>query len=111
MSSAEQDIIELAIEIWRLEKRLAKVSNTLSDDQNKAFRNSITKLKRYLEKKEVVAVDYSNQKYNDGLNLDVLSIEKDPSIPESVIKDTHEPAVMQNGRLIKKAKVIVLEKA
>jgi hypothetical protein len=39
-----------------------------------------------------------------------LSIEKDPSITESVIKETHEPAVLHKGQVVKKAKVVVLEK-
>jgi SepF-like predicted cell division protein (DUF552 family) len=44
------------------------------------------------------------------MNLDILSIEKDPSISESVIKETHEPAVLHKGQVVKKAKVVVLEK-
>jgi len=110
LSPSTQSIVELAVEVWRLEKRLLKASEGLSEDQNKAFLNSITKLQRYLEKNDISITDYTDQKYNEGLNLDILSIEKDPSITESVIKETHEPAVMHKGQLIKKAKVVILEK-
>jgi hypothetical protein len=106
-----QDLIDLAIEIWRLEKRLGKATSSLNKDQNKAFQNSITKLKRYLDVNKISVKDYSNQKYNDGLNLDILSIEKDSKITENIIKETHEPAIFLNGKLIKKAKVIIYEKA
>jgi hypothetical protein len=105
-----QNLIELAVEIWRIQKRLQKAKESLSDDQNKAFENSSSKLQRYLEKNDISVVDYTDQKYNEGLNLDVLSIEKDPSISGSIIKETHEPAVLHKGQLIKKAKVVVLEK-
>jgi hypothetical protein len=63
-----------------------------------------------LDKNDISVVDYTDNKYNEGLNLDILSIEKDPKIPHSIVKETHEPAVMHKGQLIKKAKVVVLEK-
>jgi hypothetical protein len=105
-----QSLVEAAVEVWRLEKRVSKVSGDLSEDQNKAFENSITKLKRFLDKNDITFADYTDQKYNEGLNLDVLSIDKDTTVTESVIKETHEPAVFHKGQLIKKAKVVVLEK-
>jgi hypothetical protein len=105
-----QSLVEAAVEVWRLEKRVSKISGDLSEDQNKAFENSITKLKRFLDKNDITFADYTDQKYNEGLNLDVLSIDKDTTVTESVIKETHEPAVFHKGQLIKKAKVVVLEK-
>lgn len=110
ISPNTQSIVEVAIEVWRLEKRLTKAKSDLSEDQNKAFENSISKLKRFLDKNDITYTDYTDQKYNEGLNLDVLNIEKDNSVTESIIKETHEPAVFHKGQLIKKAKVVVLEK-
>jgi hypothetical protein len=110
LSPSSQSLVELAVEIWRLEKRLQKSAESLSDDQNKAFQNSIVKMKRYLEKNDIDVVDYTDNKYNEGLNVETLSIEKDSSIAESVIKETHEPAVLHKGQVVKKAKVVVLEK-
>ena len=72
--------------------------------------NSIQKLKRYLEKYDVEILDYKNQKFNEGLNLDVLSVEKDSSIQEPQIKETIEPTIMLKGQVIRKAKVILLTK-
>lgn len=110
VSPSTQSLVEAAIEVWRLEKRISKVSKDLSEDQNKAFENSITKLNRFLDKNDITVADYTDQKYNEGLNLDVLSIDKDKNVTESIIKETHEPAVFHKGQLIKKAKVVVLEK-
>ncbi len=110
VSPSTQSLVEAAIEVWRLEKRISKVSKDLSEDQNKAFENSITKLNRFLDKNDITFADYTDQKYNEGLNLDVLSIDKDKNVAESIIKETHEPAVFHKGQLIKKAKVVVLEK-
>lgn len=110
LAPSSQSLVELAVEVWRLKKRLQKSSESLSEDQNKAFENSLTKLQRYLEKNDISLTDYTDKKYNEGMNLDILSIEKDPDIPHSIIKETHEPAVLHKGQLIKKAKVVVLEK-
>ncbi len=110
LSPTTSSIVELAVEVWRLEKRLSKAEPSLTDDQNKALQNSIAKMHRYLDRNDITLVDYTDQKFNEGLNLDILSIEKDPKLHESVIKETHEPAVMHKGQLIKKAKVVVLEK-
>lgn len=110
LTPSTQSLVELAVEVWRLEKRLQKSSESHSDDQNKAFDNSLAKLQRYLEKNDISLTDYTDKKYNEGMNLDILSIEKDPDIPHSIIKETHEPAVLHKGQLIKKAKVVVLEK-
>ncbi len=110
LNPTTQSLVEAAVEVWRLEKRVSKISGDLSDDQNKAFENSITKLKRFLDKNDITFTDYTDEKYNEGLNLDVLSIDKDKNVAESIIKETHEPAVFHKGQLIKKAKVVVLEK-
>jgi hypothetical protein len=110
ITPSSSNLIELATEVWRVEKRTTKVSESLSDEQNKAFENSVTKLKRFLDKNDITFTDYTDQKYNEGLNLDVLSIEKDESISDSIIKETHEPAIFHKGQLIKKAKVVILEK-
>lgn len=110
LSPSTNSLVELAVEVWRIEKRMAKAAESLSDDQNKAFENSTVKLRRFLDKNDITFTDYTDQKYNEGLNLDILSIEKDSSISESVIKETHEPAVLHKGQVVKKAKVVVLEK-
>jgi hypothetical protein len=110
LSPTTSSIVELAVEIWRLEKRLSKAEPSLTDDQNKSLQNSIAKMHRYLDRNDISFVDYTDQKFNEGLNLEILSKEKDPKLSESIIKETHEPAVMHKGQLIKKAKVVVLEK-
>ena len=55
-------------------------------------------------------IDYTGQVYNEGMNLDILSTEKDPDLKQSIISETHEPAVTHKGILVRKAKVIIHEK-
>lgn len=108
MSFSVEALVELAVEVWRIEQRLAKVSSGLSDIQRKGLESSVQKLRRYLEKYDIEIRDYTNQKFNEGLNLDVLSVEKDPAITEPIIKETVEPTIMCKGQVVKKAKIILL---
>jgi hypothetical protein len=105
-----KDLIELAVEIWRLENRTNKILLTLPENQKEAFSNSIQKLKRYLDKNDIEVIDHTNQKFNEGRNLDILAVEKDPNATESLIKETKEPTVMFKGQVVRKGKVIILAK-
>jgi ABC-type phosphate transport system auxiliary subunit len=109
LSPTTNSMVELGVEVWRLQKRLEKLNGSITDDQYKALQNSYTKLLRYLERNDIGINDYTKQKYNEGMNLDVLAVEKDKNIKQSMIKETHEPAITHKGQLIRKAKVILLE--
>lgn len=110
LSPSTDDFIQFAIEVWRIEQKIAKLQVALPENQKKGLENSVQKLKRYFERYDIEVVDYTNQKFNEGLNLDVLSIEKDPTVLESIIKETVEPTVMYRGQVIRKAKIIILTK-
>jgi len=108
MSLSVEALVELAVEVWRIEQRLAKAAPGLNDIQRKGMESSVQKLKRYLEKYDIEIRDYTNQKFNEGLNLDVLSVEKDPAIAEPVVKETVEPTILCKGQVVKKAKIVLL---
>jgi len=110
LSLSVNNMVELAIEVWRIEKRAIKASSRLSDNQKKSFDNSIRKFKRYLEEYDIEIIDYTNQRYNEGLNLDVLSVEKDESVLEPIVRETVEPTIMCKGQVVRKAKIILLSK-
>ncbi len=108
LSLGVNDLVDLAVEVWRMEQRVAKSALSLPENQLKGLENSIQKLKRYLEKYDIQIVDYKDTKYNDGLNLDILSVEKDPTLPEPRVKETVEPTIMCKGQVVRKAKIILL---
>lgn len=109
-SSLDPDLHALALEVWRLERRLAK-STELKDVNAKALQNSVTKLKKTLDKHRIEVRDYTGEKYSEGMTVDVISVEQDENQQGSVIKETFEPAVIQHDKMIKPAKVIVLKGA
>ncbi len=110
VSIQTRDLIELAVEIWRMEQRLTKIMSILPENQRELINNSIQKLVRYLNKNNVEIVDYTNQKFNDGRNLDVLAVEKSSNATESIIKETKEPTILYKNQVVHKGKVVVLEK-
>lgn len=107
ISLGVNDLVELAVEVWRIESRIKKSISTIPESQAKSIENSIQKLKRYLERYDLEIIDYTNQKFNDGLNLDVLSVEKDPSVQVPIVKETVEPTILCKGQVVKKAKIIL----
>jgi len=108
LSIGVKELIDLAVEVWRMEQRINKSASSLPENQLKGLENSIQKLRRYLEKYDIEIVDYKNIKYNDGLNLDILSVEKDSTITEPTVKETVEPTIMCKGQVVRKAKIILL---
>lgn len=107
LSINTKDLIELAVEIWRVEKRIGDLLNNLSDNQKIGMESSLRKIKEYLTKNDIEIIDHTNQKYNNGLNVDVLLIEKKPKLAKSIIKETIEPTIIHKGQVVKKAKVIL----
>jgi len=108
VSPNAKEMTELAVEIWRIEQRISKSASSLAENQIKGLENSIQKLKRYLEKYDFEIIDYKNQKFNEGLNLEILSVEKDPELLEPIVKETVEPTIMCKGQVVRKAKIILL---
>ena len=108
LSVTANELVELATEIWRMEQRLAKVAESLPDNHRKGLENSMLKLKKYISNYDVEIIDYTNQKFNDGLNLDVLSVEKDTAVTTPTVKETVEPTIVVKGQVVKKAKIILL---
>jgi hypothetical protein len=108
-SQGPKDLAEMATDVWRIEKRLENIKPHISESQVKSFENSIIRLKRVLSKSDIEILDYSGQKYNQGLNVDILTVEKDPSVFTPYIREMVEPAILCRGTIIKRGKIIVVE--
>ena len=110
LSTVTKDLIDLGIDIWRMEQRLNKIIQSLPENSQDHLKNSIQKIRRYLDKNDIEIVDHTNQKFNEGRNLDILAVEKSSDISESIIKETKEPTILHKSQVVHKGKVIILEK-
>lgn len=102
------DLVLLATEVWRITRKIKKADKILSNDTFKSINISIEKIKVFLKKQGIEVNDFDGSKYNDGLNVDVLSID-DENRDFPIISETIEPMVKLNNKVIKRAKVIVIK--
>jgi hypothetical protein len=107
LSPKSADIVELAVEVWRMNNRLIKIEG-LTEAQQRGFDSSLQKFVKFLDRYDVKIIDHTGEKYNEGMNVDVLSFESDSSLKTSMIKETIEPSVTCKGHIIKKGKIIVV---
>lgn len=109
LSPKSADLVELAVEIWRIQNRIGKAGSDLQEIQKRGLESSVQKLQKYLDTFRIAIVDHANQKYNEGMNVDVLSFEIDPEVAFPLIKETIEPSITCEGKVIRKGKVVVIK--
>lgn len=102
------DICDLAVDVWRLGGRWRRTYAFMADNDKRAIEDSLQRLASFLEKNGVETIDYSGQGFNEGLNVEILASEKN-SLLANTVKETLEPTVLINGKLIKRAKVILYD--
>ncbi len=107
ISIQANDLIEFSIDFWRMVQRINKISKSLTKEQKEIIDNSLQKVKRFLDKNDIEIVDYTDQEYAEGINLEILAVEKDKSVEKTIIKETKEPTIMHKGQVVHIGKVIL----
>jgi len=107
LSPKSADVVELAVEVWRINNRIMKVGNDLTDTQKRGLESSLQRFVKFLDRYDIKIIDHTGEKYNEGMNVDVLSFEKDQNTKTPTIKETIEPSIICKGHIIKKGKIIV----
>ena len=105
-----KNMIDLAVERWKLDKRVKNISGKLSDDEKKLLGNSLDRLKRFLQVNDIKTEDYEGLVYNEGMNVKVMHVEKEHNVPRSIIGETIKPAIGRKGVLVSQAEVVIYEK-
>lgn len=105
-----KNMIDLAVELWKLDKRMKNISGKLSDDEKKLLSNSLHRLKRFLQVNDIETEDYEGLVYNEGMNVKVMHVEKEHNVPRSIIGETIKPAIGRKGVLVSQAEVVIYEK-
>lgn len=105
-------VSSLAIEIWRLEKRIDKAKDDIAKDENTvitSIADQIQRLKDIFKKQEIEINEHTGTAYNDGLSLKVLHIEEMDGLPKGKMQiiETVKPSVYLKGKVIFPGEVIV----
>lgn len=103
-----KDICDLAVDVWRLRGRCRRTYSFIADNDKRSIEDSLERLSVFLEKNGVEIIDYTGQRFNEGLNIEILASEKNVAYANTV-KETLEPTVLIGGKLFKKAKVILYD--
>lgn len=104
-----KSLILIAIEVWKMNKKVQKIKEQVDDNTIKWFEFSIDKSLSTLDKHWIKLIDYAGQKYLEWMNwVDIISVEKNDNINTSIISETIEPWIELYGNIVKKSKVIIL---
>jgi len=105
-------VSSLAIEIWRLEKRVQREKEDMAKGENSGFTSIVDQMQRIkdvFKKQEIEICEHTGENYNDGLSLKVLHVEEMDGIPigKMQIIETIKPSVYLKGKVIFLGEVIV----
>lgn len=98
--------INLALIVHSLKKYSQKLvdENNLSD-KSRPINTSLSKLEEFIRSLGIETFDYTGQKYNEGMNVIIVDTVKTDTAVD-IIRETIEPAVIIDGNLVKKARVV-----
>ncbi len=104
-----KSLILIAIEVWKMNKKVQKIKEQVDDNTIRWFEFSIDKSFSTLDKHWIKLIDYAGQKYLEWMNwVDIISVEKNDNIDTSIISETIEPWIELYENIVKKSKVIIL---
>ncbi|MCA1592251.1 MAG: hypothetical protein LC754_06295 [Acidobacteria bacterium] len=99
-------LVELAIECWRLERRL---NNPTGDHSISHARHAARRLNKFLEERELSVLDLAGRGHEPGLALDVLDVIEDESLPQGteIIEEMVAPIVLWRGAVVRYGQAII----
>ena len=114
---ADDVAIELAVQVWRLEKRVGQLDLNDSPKLLRRMTDSVDKFKQLLHDNKVIVDDPVNRKYVDGwLEVKAIAWEEVPleKCPDNIgadpfVLETIRPIVRRDGRPISIGQIVVAE--
>ena len=103
-------LASVALDIWRLRKRVTKLSDKIDENSLKPLIYALDSCERNLKSSGIETKDdYTGKVYKTSMNVDIITYESEKmQTDEPIIKETIEPAVLIQNELVYKAKVIIV---
>ena len=100
-----ENIIELAIAYWRLDKWVANAPV----EKKMAANSSLRIMKRYLDSKGIEIKDLTGQSFDYGMNLEVIhsDMPQGEDDRKAIISEMIKPMILQNGVVVSRGQVII----
>jgi hypothetical protein len=111
MTTSEKDqdllslIAELATGLWRIRNRISSLPD--NDESIRRLKRVMKAVWEAMEANGVKIQEHTGEDYREGMALEVLTIETNPSLTQAKVIETIKPSVFVNGRLVQWAVVIV----
>ncbi|MDD2516382.1 MAG: hypothetical protein PHF46_02570 [Candidatus Gracilibacteria bacterium] len=101
-------LINLSIDIWRLEEKISKI-HYLKEQDSEKISVSLDRLKKFIKDLDIELKSFSGEKYSEEINFYELKAVEDTNIENlnNIIKETIEPAIIVNGEILKQASIII----
>lgn len=98
-------ISSLAIELWRLEKRIDKAKSSIDS----SITDQIQRIKDIFRKQEIEICEHTGADYNDGMSIKALHFEEVDNVPVGKMKviETVKPSIYFKEKIISHGEVLV----
>ena len=104
-------VASLAIEIWRLQKRLSKCKDQLPKDSQDidSFVNQMQRVEDIFKKQQIEIRDHTGEEYTGGSSFKVIHIDEIEGLsgPAMQVTETVKPSIYFKGQIILNGEVIV----
>lgn len=109
--NSSKDLINIALEVWKINKKVKRMNETIGDEAIKWFEFPIERIYEILGKNNIKIIDHTGKKYLEWMNwFDIVSVEKDGSTIEPIFLDIISPIIEENGLVTQRWKVVILSK-
>ncbi|MGC4119324.1 MAG: hypothetical protein QM765_33115 [Myxococcales bacterium] len=106
-STTSDALLTLAVEVWRLKGRFAKLSETVPAKEKRPLESAVAKMEEALSAAGVATEDPEGRPYHDGDPFEVLLFEPTPALARPTVLQTVKPAVLVAGKVVRRAEVVV----
>ena len=112
---SQSDLVELAIQTWRLDKRVQGMNPQTDKRAYKQFSDSVRRFNKLLQRFHVEYEDPTNKPFLTGWNeVEVVSWDEPDDTPSPVeagpwVKQTISPIVRRDDRMVKAAQVVCVD--
>jgi hypothetical protein len=104
---AEPMVARLATEVWRLGRRLERVSASQADgEQFRPLVESLVRIEDVFSEHRIRTIDHDGQPYDTGLQVEVLHA-REGAGTTAVILETVRPTVTLDGKVLQQGQVVI----
>ncbi len=109
IDNSAETLVKIAVASWQLQKKLnnGKDKEEIKGISYEKCNYSVERIINLLTQLGITVNSRQGQRYNEGMNIDVMSRVGNAEFKNEFIKETMEPEVSLRDKILKKEKVII----